>query len=217
LKVQGMATAAEHLPRRSKIAGVAPTVFLLGMVSLCNDLASEMIYPLLPVFLTSIGASPTFIGLLEGVAEATASLLKLYSGWIADRIGRKRLLTISGYVFSNIARPMIGFASSGWHVLALRFSDRVGKGLRSAPRDTIIAESTAPTERGRAYGFNRAMDHGGAMLGSLVAFVLLTYAGVSVRTVFLLAALPGVFAIALVIVGIGTVREPASSYEGLAG
>jgi MFS family permease len=142
------------------------------------------------VFLISIGASPTFIGLPEGVAEATASLLKTYSGWIADRIGRKRLLTVSGYVFSNITRPMIGFATSGWHVLALRFSDRVCKGLRSAPRDAIIAESTAPTERGRACGFNRAMDHGGAMLGSLVAFVLLTYADVSVRTVFLLAALP---------------------------
>lgn len=203
--------SGEAQQRGNNIAGVPRAVFLLGIVSLCNDTASEMIYPLLPVFLTSIGASATFIGLIEGVAETTASLLKLFSGWIADRLGRKRLLTAAGYAASNVVRPLIGLATSGWQVLGLRFADRVGKGVRSSPRDALIADAAPSAERGRAYGFNRAMDHAGAMLGSLAAFFLMTSMHLPVRTIFLLSILPGALAVAFVLVGVGTVRDPAAA------
>jgi MFS family permease len=193
-----------------KVFGFSRTVFLLGMVSLFNDAASEMIYPLLPIFLSSVGASMSFIGLVEGVAETTASLLKLFSGWIGDRLGRKRFLVVSGYVFSNAFRPLIGLATAGWHVLFMRFADRVGKGVRTAPKDAVIADNTPAEVRGRAYGFNRAMDHGGAMLGALAAFLLLNYAGVSIPVIFLLSAVPGVFVVLLVIWGVGTAKDPGA-------
>jgi MFS family permease len=201
--------------RAEKILGFAPTVFLLGLVSLANDLASEMIYPLLPVFLSSIGATATFIGLVEGIAETTASLLKLFSGAIADRFGRKRLLTAGGYALSNAVRPLIGLATAAPHVLVLRFADRVGKGIRTSPRDAIIADNTAPEERGRAFGFNRSMDHGGAMLGALVAFLLMTFAGVSVRGVFLLSAIPSLLTVACVLAGLGLARDPVTGPAAL--
>jgi MFS family permease len=196
------------MPRTRCILGFTPTVFLLGVVSLANDLASEMIYPLLPVFLTSIGATFTFIGLVEGVAETTASFLKLFSGALADRLGHKRLLTAGGYALSNAVRPLIGLATAAPHVLLLRFSDRVGKGLRTAPRDAIIADHTPPEQRGRAFGFNRSMDHGGAMLGALAAFCLMTFAGVSVRGVFLLSAIPSLLTVVAVVAGLGLARDP---------
>jgi MFS family permease len=195
---------------QGKIFGFNRTVFLLGMVSLFNDAASEMIYPLLPVFLASIGASMSFIGLVEGIAETTASMLKLFSGYIADRLRRKRLLMVSGYVFSNAVRPLIGLAASGWHVLLLRFADRVGKGVRAAPKDAVIADNTPPEERGKAFGFNRAMDHGGAMLGALIAFLLMNFAGMNIGTIFLLSAVPGILVVALVAVGVGTARDPGA-------
>jgi MFS family permease len=204
-------TAVKRAPPQTRIAGVSPTVFLLGLVSLCNDLASEMIYPLLPVFLTSIGASFTFIGLLEGLAETTASLLKLCSGWIADRLGRRRLLTVAGYTFSNVLRPLLGLATTGWHALLLRFADRVGKGVRTAPRDAMIADNTVPEERGRAFGFNRSMDHAGAMLGSLAAFLLLSSGSVTVPAVFLLSAIPGLLALVFLLVGIGIGRDTTAA------
>ncbi|MBI5525133.1 MAG: MFS transporter [Deltaproteobacteria bacterium] len=200
-------TNAGNAPRR--FFGLPRAVFLLGAVSFMNDAASEMIYPLMPVFLASIGASMSFIGLVEGVAETTASLLKLFSGCIADRLGRKRALTVAGYAFSNALRPLIGIASAGWHVLFLRFVDRVGKGIRTAPRDAVIADATPEGERGRAYGFNRSMDHGGAMVGAAVAFVLLTYAGVSVPGIFLLSAVPGILAVVFVTAAVGTARDPS--------
>jgi MFS family permease len=205
------AAAKPPAQRRNTIAGFPAAVFLLGLVSLFNDLASEMIYPLLPVFLAGLGASMSFIGLVEGLAEATASVLKLLSGWIADRRGRKRALTVAGYAASNVVRPLIGLASAGWHVLLLRFSDRVGKGIRSSPRDAIIAEAAGVEERGRAFGFNRAMDHGGAMLGGLVAFLLLTYASMSLPAIFLLSAIPGVLAVVFVTAGIGAAPDPVGA------
>ena len=212
MMIAGLVTA-EPAPMEHdrKILGFSSTVFVLGLVSLCNDFASEMISPLLPVFLTSIGASISFIGLVEGTAETTASLLKLFSGWIGDRFGNKRLLTAAGYGFSNGVRPLIGIATAGWQVLILRFADRAGKGVRTSPRDAMIADSTPLDQRGKAFGFNRAMDHGGAMAGSLAAFLLLTLGGFQVSSIFLLSAIPGMAAIVLVLVGIGTARDPVSS------
>ncbi|HKJ22310.1 MAG TPA: MFS transporter, partial [Gammaproteobacteria bacterium] len=138
------------------------TVIVLGFVSLLNDSASEMIVPLLPLFLTiNLGAGPLIVGLIEGLAEATASVLKLVAGWLADRGWRHKRLVLGGYLLSNSARPLIGLALGWSWVLALRFLDRVGKGLRTAPRDALIAGAVETHRRGRAFGFHRAMDHTG--------------------------------------------------------
>lgn len=178
-------------------------VVVLGFVSLLNDAASEMIYPLLPVFLTQVlGAGPAALGVIEGIAESTASFLKLYSGWLSDRLRRRKNWVVIGYMLSNIIRPLIALASSWLHVLALRFTDRVGKGLRTSPRDALIADSTPPDMRGAAYGFHRAMDHAGAIVGPLLATGLLLLLHDSIPTVFLLSAIPGSLAVALLLTGL---------------
>ena len=181
-------------------------VIALGLVSLLTDFSSDMIYPLLPVFLTAtLGAGPAVLGIIEGVAEATASLLKLFSGVWSDRIGRKKPLVLAGYFLSAVTRPLVGFASAWTHVLAVRFSDRIGKGVRSSPRDALIAASVPAEDRGRAFGLQRAMDHMGAVLGPVAAFLLLAGAGLSYRTVFFLAAIPGAAAVAALLF---LVRDP---------
>jgi len=184
------------------------TVIVLGFVSLLNDTASEMITPLLPLFLTaSLGAGPAVVGLVEGVAEAAASILKFVSGWLADRGWSRKKLVIGGYVVSNVARPFIGLALGWTWVLVLRFLDRVGKGLRTAPRDAVIAASVDTSVRGRAFGFHRAMDHAGAMLGPLIAFLLL-YWGTAIEDVFLLSVIPGTLLILLLIFGLKDLPQP---------
>jgi MFS family permease len=183
------------------------TVIILGLVSFLNDAASEMITPLLPLFLTAtLGAGPAIVGLVEGVAEATASILKLVSGWLADRGWNPKRLVIGGYGLSNTARPLIGLAFGWFWVLLLRFLDRVGKGLRTSPRDAMIAASTGSDVRGRAYGFQRALDHGGAVLGPLLAFGLLSW-GVGLHHVFLLSVIPGALVILLLWFGLPKVVE----------
>lgn len=181
------------------------TVIVLGFVSLLNDVASDMIAPLLPIFLaTTLGAGPAIVGLIEGVAETTSSLLKLYAGRLGDRgIGHKRL-ALGGYLISNIVRPLIGIASSWPIVLVMRFADRIGKGIRTAPRDALIALSTAQEQRGYAFGLHRAMDHTGAMIGPLIAAVLLAY-GMEMGDVFLASVVPGILVILLLVFG---VKEP---------
>ncbi|MBS0374848.1 MAG: MFS transporter [Proteobacteria bacterium] len=188
--------------RRTVLAALPRTVLVLGLVSLLNDAASEMITPLLPVFLTAaLGAGPAIVGLVEGIAEATASLLKLVAGRLVDRgVGAKRLV-FGGYLLANLARPAIGLAM-GWPVvLVLRFLDRVGKGLRTAPRDALIAGAADPAIRGRAFGFHRAMDHAGAVIGPLLAFALLE-SGRPLAQVFLCSLLPGVLVLALLGFGV---------------
>jgi MFS family permease len=176
-------------------ARLPATVRATGWVSFFTDLSSEMIYPLLPLFLVGVlGASVAFVGVIEGCAEATASLLKLLAGWWSDRLGARRPLVVFGYSLSALSRPLVALAHAPWHVLAVRLSDRLGKGLRGAPRDALIADLTPPDMRGRAYGFNRAMDHAGAALGPLTAFALLHWAHWSYRRLFAFAALPGVLA-----------------------
>jgi len=178
------------------------TVIILGLVSFLNDTASEMITPLLPLFLTAtLGAGPMIVGLVEGVAEATASILKLVSGWLADRGWNSKKLIVGGYTVSNSARPLIGFALGWGVVLVLRFLDRVGKGVRTAPRDALIAASTDERIRGRAFGFQRTLDHGGAMLGPLLAFGLLQ-CGMTMEHVFMAAVIPGGLLILLLIFGL---------------
>jgi len=196
-----MADASTAAPGWRK--GLTRNVVILGFVSLLNDGASEMIYPLLPAFLTAVlGAGPAALGIIEGVAEATASLLKLYSGYLSDRFKRRKSWIVSGYSISNVIRPLIAFSTSWIHVLLLRFSDRVGKGLRTSPRDAIIADSTPAEFRGKAYGFHRAMDHSGAIVGPLAATALLLVYHDNIKTIFLLSIIPGVLAVSLLIFGL---------------
>lgn len=178
------------------------TVVILGFVSLANDMASEMVTPLLPLFLVAtLGSGPAIVGLVEGIAEATASLLKLVSGWLADRGWNPKRLVLGGYGVANLARPIIA-AATGWAlVLMLRFLDRVGKGLRTAPRDALIAHAAPPQQLGRAFGFHRAMDHAGAMTGPVLAFLLLA-GGASLREVFWYSAIPGGLVLLLLVFGL---------------
>ena len=181
------------------------TVWVLGLASLLNDTASEMIMPLLPVFLTAtLGAAPAAIGLIEGLATAASSVLQLVSGRLADRGISTRRLVLGGYGTSNLVRPLIALAWAWPVVLLLRFADRIGKGLRTAPRDALLAASVAEQHRGVVFGFHRAMDHGGAMLGPLLAFGLLQW-GFSTPHVFAASVVPGV--LVLLCLGFG-LREP---------
>jgi MFS family permease len=190
-------------PAPSWRQGLTRNVVILGIVSMLNDTASEMIYPLLPVFLTSVlGAGPAALGVIEGVAESTASFLKLYSGYLSDRMKRRKGWIVAGYALSNVIRPLIAVAGSWLQVLVLRFADRVGKGLRTSPRDAVIADSTPPESRGAAFGFHRAMDHAGAIAGPLLATGLLLVFHDRIPTVFLLSFIPGTLAVLLLLAGL---------------
>ncbi len=178
------------------------TVLLLGTVSLLNDVASDMIMPLLPVFLlATLGAGPAAIGLIEGLSEAAVSLLKLWSGRLVDTgVGHKRLAVL-GYSVSNLLRPLLGLAASWEAALFLRVGDRVGKGLRTAPRDALLSDSVSEILRGRAFGLHRSMDHTGAMIGPLIASGLLVL-GMGMREVFLASVIPGALAVLLLAFGL---------------
>jgi MFS family permease len=167
-------------------------VILLGIAALLNDAASELIYPLLPVFLTAtLGASPAVVGLIEGAADGLASILKYFGGVWSDRTKKRKPMVVSGYALAAGARLLIA-AASGWPlVLTARLLDRTGKGIRSAPRDALISDVTPPEQRGRAFGFHRALDHTGAIVGPLLAVLLLQGFGLSLRTTFLFAVIPG--------------------------
>ena len=184
----------------------------LAAVSFLTDVSSEMIYPLLPVFLTTVlGANASFIGAIEGAAETTAALLKLASGWWSDRVRRRKPLVLAGYAIASAMRPLVALATTASQVLVIRVADRVGKGIRNAPRDALIAESVDPSIRGRAFGFHRAADHAGGVLGPLIAFVVLTWHIAELRTVFWLAAIPGVLSVLVVAVGVRDIPRPAGA------
>ena len=169
-------------------------VVLLGVTSFFTDISSEMIFPLLPLFLSDVlGANPAFLGLVEGAADAVVSLLKLVSGRLSDRISRRKSLVLFGYGLSGLVRPLVSMAGAPWQVLGVRLTDRVGKGVRSSPRDALIADAAPPGEAGRAFGFHSAMDHAGAVLGPLVATWMLAR-GADLRNVFAAAAVPAVLA-----------------------
>ena len=147
-----------------------------------------MIYPLLPIFLSSVlGASKAFIGLIEGIAETTASILKVFSGWFSDRIRKRKLFILFGYTLSAISKPLIGLSRFPVHVLILRFFDRVGKGVRTAPRDALVADSSSEKIRGKSFGYHRAMDTAGAVVGPLTAFLLLPPLKEDYRKLFFLS------------------------------
>jgi MFS family permease len=180
------------------------TVLVLGVVSFFNDLASEIVVPLIPILLTSVlGAGPVALGLIEGVADAVAAWLKLWSGRRSDQLGGKRkALAVAGYALSNLARPLLGLAGSWVTVLLLRSVDRVGKGLRTAPRDALVADATPARIRGYAYGFHRALDNAGAVGGSLIAAAVLAFSAVSLPQLILLSAIPGLLAVLCLVLGV---------------
>jgi MFS family permease len=188
-------------------------VFAIGFVSLLNDASSEIIYPLLPVFLfLTLGASPGVIGLIEGTAESISSLLKLFAGYFSDKRGKRKIFVVFGYSLASLARPLLAFATNWYQVLAIRLTDRVGKGIRSAPRDAMIADTVRVEERGLAFGFHRAMDHAGAVVGPLIGYVLVLLFAVNRNSptaseftkIFIAASVP---ALAAVIVAVFYVRE----------
>jgi MFS family permease len=198
----------------SKPARLGRNVLALSAVSLFTDVASEMTYPLLPVFLASVlGASATAVGGIEGAAESAAALLKLASGWWSDRVARRKPLVLAGYAIASAVRPLIGFAQSVFQVLAIRVTDRIGKGIRTSPRDALIADSVDAGIRGRAFGFQRAADHAGAVIGPLIAFALLRWGGLELRTVFLLTAIPGALAVATLLFGVREVPRSKPAAE----
>jgi MFS family permease len=189
--------------------GVGRNVFYTGLVSFFMDVSSEMIYPLVPLFLANVlGVNKSVIGLIEGIAEATASLLKVFCGWFSDRIGQRKSLMAIGYGISTLSRPIIATSGSWQAVLASRFTDRLGKGIRTAPRDAIIAESAAPTHLGRAFSFHRAMDTMGAVAGPAITLFLLSAFHNDYRQVFWLSMFPGAVAVLLIVLCIKERKNP---------
>ena len=183
-------------------------VIMLGIVSLFTDAASEMIYPLVPVFVAALGSGAILLGIIEGVAETTASMLKLISGIISDKIGKRKLLVLIGYSISSFIRPFTGIVTSGWEIVIVRMFDRVGKGIRTAPRDAMIATSVDEKIRGKSYGFERAMDNAGAVAGPVLAIItlLVLFIGfgmkdslLALRWTFILAIIPGVLAVLTIV------------------
>ncbi|HEY0005719.1 MAG TPA: MFS transporter [Pyrinomonadaceae bacterium] len=201
-------------------------VIVIGIVSLLNDASSEIVYPLLPFFLPAIlGASPAAIGVIEGAAECVSSLLKLFAGYFSDRRGRRKGLVVYGYAQSSFVRPLLAFAGSWYQVLAIRLTDRLGKGIRSAPRDAMIADAASVEERGLAFGFHRAMDHAGAVAGPLLGLLILFLIATNVEApraadytkLFLLASLPAIASVAVALFFLrempGELRADAKNLE----
>jgi MFS family permease len=212
-RLQPSSSPSDPLPPAPPSSRLPAAVVGLGWVSLLTDVSSEAIFPLLPAFLATLGASNAFIGLIEGAADLVANVLKYVTGLVADRRARLKPLVLAGYGLSTVARPLVAFALAPWHVLAVRVADRVGKGVRTSPRDALIAHATDPSIRARAYGFHRAMDHAGAAIGTVLAVVILWLVGAGgrnaatagqLRAVFLWAAVPG----AIAMLALAWMREP---------
>lgn len=200
-----------------------PTVRALGWVSLFSDFASKMVYPITPLFLTAVLGAPVWtVGVVEGLAESTASLLKLYSGWLSDRAGQRKPFALTGYGLGAVSKLGLALAGSWGAVLAARLLDRIGKGLRAAPRDALIAENCEPHQRGQAYGLHHSLETVGEVLGPLVGFLfLLQYAG-NYRGVFILAFVPALLGVLVLLKGVtepkrseGPRRLPKFTFQGL--
>jgi len=180
--------------------GISRNVFVMGLVSFFNDVASEMIYPIVPIFLTAVlGAPASIVGLIEGIAESTSSILKLISGWFSDKLQKRKPFVIAGYSLSAISKAILGFALNWPIVLVARFIDRFGKGTRTSARDALIAESSLADNRGRSFGFHRALDTLGAVVGPLLAILLLYILGNNLRLIFLLAVIPSIIGVVLLV------------------
>lgn len=201
---------------KKQFLGLNSIIFVLGMVSLLTDLSSQMIVPILPLYLTSVlHVQVGTVGIIEGIAESTASVLKFFSGWISDQFGKRKLLMVVGYGLSNLIKPFFALSSSWGQVLFIRFADRFGKGIRTSPRDAILADTTKKEERGKAFGFRRSMDTLGAALGPLVTYLILTFWNGSYQAVFWLSAIPGLLATLLLIFFLKDKRNPAKTQSNV--
>jgi MFS family permease len=187
-------------PPPERDPSAARNIYAFGITSFLNDTATEMAYWVLPAFLVSLGAGPAQLGLIEGVAESVASFAKLFSGYLTDRIDRRKPLVVAGYFVANAVKPLLALATSWWHILLIRFADRLAKGVRGAPRDVMVAESVPKGRLGAAYGLIQSMDSAGAIAGPLIAFALLARYGM--RTVFWAAAIPGALCVLVALIGI---------------
>jgi MFS family permease len=184
----------------SAFTGLSRSAIIIGLVSLLSDISGEMIYPILPLFLTqTLHAPATVVGLIEGIAVGASTAIGGISGWISDRLGRRKPIAFAGYALTAVSRPMIAAAQVWPLVLGARFAERFGKGIRNAPRDALLADSTPEQYRGRAFGFERAMDSAGAVIGPLVALLLVGWAGVGARSIFLISGIPAALAALLIL------------------
>ena len=199
-------TSAIASPHAAK--SLSSNVRLLGWASLLNDIASEAVYPFLPQFLLGLGGSKSLLGFLEGLADTVASLLKLWTGALSDRLGQRKIFIVIGYALAGLSRPCLGLATQVSHVFGIRLLDRIGKGLRTAPRDALIAESTPESQRGFAFGFHRAMDHLGAAIGPLLAAAFLWVIPNGLRPLMLLTLIPGLIVMALQVWGLRETKRP---------
>ena len=197
------------VPERSesKIFGFDRNILFTGLTSFLTDTSVKMIYSVMPMFLMSIGASKASLGLIEGVAESTASLIKALSGFWSDRIGRNKPFMLAGYAISALILPFYAFVISPMQVLVLRFAERFGKGIRTAPRDSLIAASVTKNETGKGFGFQKAMDNSGAIAGPLLAFAMLSFFPGNYRLIFILAGIPAIAGIFVIIFGIREARK----------
>jgi MFS family permease len=189
--------------------GLSRNVFFLGLMSFFNDLSSEMVAPLLPTFITEfLGAGAFFLGLVEGLADSLASLLKLIFGWISDRIKHRKNLVVGGYSLSAVSRGSLALVVTPWQTLFAWLFNRVGKGIRTAPRDAMIADSCDERQRGRAFGYHRSMDHSGALMGAALASILLTAFELGYRAIFAIAFIPVFLGIVLLVLGVRKKERP---------
>src|SRR5689334_16454344 len=194
--------------------GLPHQVKVFGWVSLLNDFASEMIYPLLPAFITGVlGAGPQALGALDGAAEFAAAFVKLGAGRLADRVPRRGPMIVLGYFIAVVVRPIIAATGAAWQVIGLRVVDRLGKGLRTPPRDALIADVTPAELRGRAFGLQRGMDHAGAVLGPILAWWLLASGSANLRTVIAASIVPGVLVLVLAVWAVEDGRSRQKSVE----
>lgn len=193
-----------------KIFGLERNVFYTGLTSFFTDTSTKMIYSVMPLFLLSIGASKTSISLIEGIAESTASLIKAFSGYWSDKTGKNKPLMLIGYGVTALLTPLYALVRFPIQVLLLRFVERIGKGLRAAPRDSLISASVAPGETGRNFGFHKAMDNSGAILGPLIAFLLLSFFPLNYTNIFLLATIPAIIGVITIVVFIKEAKSVKS-------
>ena len=197
------------VPASETQPSAARNLYSFGITSFFNDTATEMAYWVLPAFLVSLGAGPAQLGVIEGIAESVASFAKLFSGYLTDRIDRRKPLVVGGYFVANAVKPLLAVTSAWWHILLIRFADRLAKGVRGAPRDVMVAESVGKERLGSAYGLIQSMDSAGAIAGPFLALALLSRYGI--RTVFLAAAVPGALSVLVAILGIRETKRQNSS------
>lgn len=200
--------------RQKKVLGLEWNIFFAGITSFLTDTTTKMVYAVLPLFLLSLGASKTELSLIEGIAESTASILKALSGWWSDKLGKNKPFMVVGYAITAVLSPLFSIALTPLHVLIIRFTERVGKGIRTAPRDSLIAGSSGKGRLGRSFGFHKAMDNAGAIAGPLLAFAVLALFPGDYRKVFVISALPGMLGVLAIIIFIREGRRIKAELPG---